>query len=184
MKQLSKKQKKIIDFAAEAVIYLVILFAALFFVPRYIIHKVTVEGPSMESTLSDGDHVLGEKLSVRFGNLKRYDVIYFSKNVGGVEETYIKRIIGLPGDTVAIKDSIIYINGAPASEHFALEGDVDRVGATGEVTLGADEYFVMGDNRNNSADSRTSMLGIIKNSDIGGRAIFRIWPLSKFGSIR
>ena len=94
---------------------------------------------------------------------------------------YIKRIIGLPGETVEIdSDGVIYINGKELTEYYGREIIADPGIARDKITLGADEYFVMGDNRNNSTDSRSSIVGNIHKKDILGRAWLRIWPLHEF----
>ena len=97
---------------------------------------------------------------------------------------YIKRIIGLPGETVQIVDGYIYINGKQLDEHYGNE-IIEEAGMAAEpVTLGEDEYFVMGDNRNNSQDSRVSDVGAIHRDELMGRAWIRIWPLDQFGVIK
>lgn len=100
---------------------------------------------------------------------------------------YIKRIIGLPGETVQIDEKgNIYINGEILQENYGKEViKPENVGIAAEpITLGEDEYFVMGDNRNNSSDSRTEVVGNIHRKDIIGRAWLRIWPLSEFGFLK
>ena len=100
---------------------------------------------------------------------------------------YIKRIIGLPGETVQImEDGSIYINGEKLEESYGREViQPETIGRAAEpIVLGEDEYFVMGDNRNNSSDSRTDIVGNIKREDIIGKAWLRIWPLSDFGVLK
>ena len=112
--------------------------------------------------------------------MERYDIIVFpfqyEKNT-----YYIKRIIGLPGETVKIdSDGVIYINGKELTEYYGREVIADPGIAQNETKLGRDEYFVMGDNRNNSTDSRDPSVGNIHKKDILGRAWLRIWPLYEF----
>ena len=98
---------------------------------------------------------------------------------------FIKRIIGLPGESIRIDyEGNIYINGEVLEENYGAEGILDPGRAETEVVLGEDEFFVMGDNRNHSMDSRDISVGSIKKSDITGRAFVRIYPFSSFGSIR
>ena len=109
-----------------------------------------------------------------------------AQNEGKYEENtyYIKRIIGLPGETVQIVDGYVYINGQKLDEHYGNEVMAEAGLAEEPVELGDDEYFVLGDNRNNSQDSRAANVGVIHRRDILGRAWVRIWPLDQFGLIR
>ena len=140
----------------------------------------------MEPTLDSGDNLIVDKISYRFRAPERFDIIVFPWKY---EEStyYIKRIIGLPGETVQIDENgTIYINGEVLQESYGREViKAEYVGLAAEpITLGEDEYFVMGDNRNNSTDSRSAMVGNIKREDIIGRAWVRIWPFSKFGILK
>lgn len=140
----------------------------------------------MEPTLYNGDNLIVDKISYRFRDPERFDIIVFPFQYK--EKTYyIKRIIGLPGETVQIDDKgNIYIDGEVLTEGYGRE--VIRPEAVGlarePILLGEDEYFVMGDNRNNSSDSRTEIVGNIKRKDIIGRAWLRLWPFSRFGILR
>jgi signal peptidase I len=140
----------------------------------------------MEPTLSDGDNLFVDKISYRFKDPERFDIIVFPFQYK--EDTYyIKRIIGLPGETVQIDtDGNIYINGEILQESYGKEViKPENIGRAVEpITLGEDEYFVMGDNRNNSSDSRTEMVGNIHRKDIIGKAWIRIWPFSEFGVLK
>ena len=138
----------------------------------------------MLNTLHDKDNLIIDKVSYRFRAPERYEIIVFPYR--HAEETfYIKRIIGLPGETVQIKDGYFYINEQKLEESFGREViRADRYGqAAAPITLGKDEYFVLGDNRNESADSRETSVGILKREDLIGRAWVRIWPLYSFGSL-
>ena len=167
---------------AELLAYVAVAVLIVIMVPKYVMERVSVDGTSMNNTLSDGDQLIGEKLSVRFKRLKRFDIIYFHPNGNTKIEPYIKRIIGLPGDTVRIEDSVVYINGMPLQEDYAAEPEFKAYNASETIWLGENEYFVLGDNRNHSTDSRSSV-GKVKLSDIEGRAVFRIWPITEFGNI-
>lgn len=140
------------------------------FICTFILQRVIVSGSSMYPTLVDGQKMYMDKITPVFTGYDRYDIIvaYTDELRGG--EYIIKRIIGLPGETVQIKDSTIYINGEEIEDTpNAPESFDSGLGDGDGVTLGEDEYFVMGDNRNNSADSRTEIIGNIKSSDIMGR---------------
>lgn len=172
--------KEILSF----VLYFVIVIAAMLLIIHYVGQRTEVSGSSMENTLSDGDNLIVDKISYRFHDPERYDIIIFPYKYE--EDTYyIKRIIGLPGEHVRIDDSgNIYINGKVLKESYGREVIQDPGIARDEITLGEDEYFVLGDNRNNSSDSRDPSVGIIQQKDIIGRAWLQIYPLDEFGFIR
>ena len=160
-----------------------VVVAATYLVVTFVGQRTQVSGESMETTLSNGDHLIVDKISYRFRDPERYDIVVFPYRLE--ENTYyIKRIIGLPGETVQIVDGYVYINGVQLDEHYGNE-IMEKPGIAAEpVTLGEDEYFVLGDNRNNSQDSRTASVGVIHRDEILGRAWARIWPLSDFGVIK
>ncbi len=166
------------------VLYILIVVGLTYLILTYVGQRTRVSGHSMETTLSDGDNLIVDKLSYRFGDPKRYDIIVFPYKYK--ENTYyIKRIIGLPGETVQVTDGYAYIDGE------LLESDVygaeimDNSGIAGEpLTLDEDEYFVLGDNRNNSSDSRDPSVGILTRDDLLGRAWIRIYPFDKMGVIK
>ena len=164
-------------------IYIGIVLAASYLVVAFVGQRTQVSGESMETTLSDGDHLIVDKISYRFRDPKRYDIVVFPYRYE--ENTYyIKRIIGLPGETVQIADGTIYIDGSPLEESYGREVIQDPGIAAEPVTLGEDEYFVLGDNRNQSSDSRDPSVGLIRRDEIVGRAWLRIWPLSSFGILK
>lgn len=171
------------QFIVEAAIYVVFAVLIIIFVPRYVMERVSVDGSSMNDTLQDRDQLIGEKISVRLDRLKRFDIIYFYPQGDDSVDPYIKRVIGLPGDTVYIEDSTVYINGTPLCEDYAREDKFNAYSASEPIRLNEDEYFVLGDNRNRSADSRIPDVGTVTRQEIIGRAIFRIWPLKSFGKI-
>lgn len=178
-----KKKKNIIGEVFRWILCLLIFFGAVYLIIHYVGERTVVSGESMYPSLGDGDNLIVEKLSYRFSDPKRFDVIVFPFQYK--EETfYIKRIIGLPGETVQILDGDIYINGRVLNESYGY-GTITNPGfASTAITLGEDEYFVLGDNRNNSADSREPSVGNISRSNIIGRAVFRIWPLSGIGLLK
>lgn len=137
----------------------------------YLQRKKVKERDFMLNTLHDEDNLIIDKVSYRFRDPERYEIIVFPYRYA--EETfYIKRIIGLPGETVQIKDGYVYINDEKLEESFGREViRADRYGQAAEpITLGEDEYFVLGDNRNESADSRETSVGVLKRKDLIGRA--------------
>lgn len=180
-KELDKKPLFTRRFFVELGIYIILLFTCLNIVPKYVIQRTIVDGPSMKNTLQDGDNLLVEKLSVRFGGLDRFDVIVFYPYGKDHDDYYIKRIIGMPGETIQIIGSDIYINGEILEENYGKDPITYAGIASEPIELGEDEYFVMGDNRKISKDSRYEEVGVVKGENIGGRAVVRIWPLSEFG---
>ena len=166
------------------IFYIIVILVLTYVIITYVGQRTSVSGSSMETTLSDGDQLLVDKLSYRFQDPKRFDIIVFPYQYE--ENTYyIKRIIGLPGETVQIDENgNIYINGELLEENYGAETIQNPGRAAKPITLGDDEYFVMGDNRNNSKDSRSEEVGNVKRSQIIGRAWLRIWPLNKFGLLK
>lgn len=177
--------KKVLRELFSTGLYLLVVLLLTSLVIRYIGQRTMVEGISMEPTLYDGDNLILDKVTYRFSDPKRFDIVVFPFKYK--EKTnYIKRIIGLPGETVQIDEyGCIYINGEILPESYGKEIiSFDRIGLAYEpIVLGEDEYFVMGDNRNHSTDSRTEVVGNVKRSEIIGRAWLRIWPFSRFGFI-
>lgn len=170
-------------FLFDLIFYAVLVFVCIYILPNYVIQRTIVDGTSMENTLFDGDHLYVEKLSYRFDALKRFDIIVFYPYGREYKDYYVKRIIGLPGETVQIKGSDIYINGKLLKENYGKDPITDPGRAAQPIKLGANEYFVLGDNRTVSKDSRSEDVGNVKKENIGGRAIIRIKPLSRFGLI-
>ncbi len=170
--------------AAGFAVSLAVAWVAVMLLVTYVGTLCTVDGSSMENTLHDGDRLWADKLTYRFSDPQRFDIIIFPPQYDP-DSKYIKRIIGLPGETVSIdEEGHIYIDGEILEEDYGKEViRAENRGslASGEITLGEDEYFVLGDNRNESLDSRYEIVGTVKRSDIFGKAVFRIWPLSGFG---
>ena len=167
-------------------IYLLCVLGAVWLVITFVGQRTEVEGASMENTLHNGDNLIVDKLSYRFHDPERFDIIVFPFQFQD-NTYYIKRSIGLPGETVPIMDDgSIYINGEKLEENYGMEViKPETIGRAAEpIELGDDEYFVMGDNRNNSSDSRTDMVGNITRENIIGKAWLRIWPVSDFGVLQ
>ncbi len=178
------KMKNVLKEILSISIYLLLVFCAAYLIVTYVGQRTQVSGSSMETTLSDGDHLIVDKISYRFDDPERFDIIVFPFQYD-TDTYYIKRIIGMPGETIQIDDSgNIYIDGEVLDENYGREV-IQSPGRAGDpIQLGNDEYFVMGDNRNNSSDSRDPSVGNIHRRDIIGRAFIRIWPFSKFGILK
>ena len=165
------------------VIWAACVFLISFLLVHFVIQKLDVNGSSMVPTLENGEQVLMDKISYRFHEPERYDIVVFPYQYK--EDTYfIKRVIGLPGETVQINSlGQILIDGEPIEDPYAKEITLYAGVAAVPITLGDDEYFVLGDNRNVSEDSRYPDVGNIKREAIMGRAWLRIWPLKAFGLV-
>lgn len=176
--------KKVLREIFNTSLYLLVVLCLTYLVIHFVGQRTQVSGSSMEPKLSDADNLIVDKITYKFKNPERFDIIVFPFKYK--EDTYyIKRIIGLPGETVYIDDGgNIYINDELLDESYGKEIITDAGRAYTPITLGEDEYFVMGDNRNNSSDSRDPSVGNINREDIIGRAWLRIWPFSKFGLIK
>ena len=179
-----KKKRSPVSYAIEFAIYIILILGCVFWVPEHVIQRTVVNGESMENTLHTGESLLVEKVSYRFNDPQRYDIIVFYPEGRDVDEYYVKRIFGLPGETIQITGNDIYINGEKIEDGLAKNGMDDPGIAAEPLTLADDEYFVLGDNRMVSLDSRDPDLGPIKAEDIAGHVILRIWPLKKFGTLK
>ena len=164
-------------------VYVGIVLAITFLIITFVGQRTHVSGESMENTLDDGDQLIVDKLTYRFHDPERFDIIVFPFRYKD-NTYYIKRIIGLPGETVQIADGEIYINGEVLEESYGREVMQDAGLAAEPITLGDDEYFVLGDNRNYSSDSRDPSVALIHRKEIIGRAWLRIWPLNSFGILK
>ena len=167
-------------------LYLLVIVLLTWVIVTFVGQRTKVDGHSMEPTLSDGDNLIVDKLSYRFRDPERYDIIIFpGPEEFGQHPYYIKRIIGMPGETVQIKDGKVYINDKELkSDVYGITDYIDYPGIAEEpITLGDDEYFCLGDNRPVSQDSRYEEVGPVKRSIIVGKVWIRIWPLNKFGKV-
>ena len=164
-------------------VYVGIVLVITFLIITFVGQRTHVSGESMENTLDDGDQLIVDKLTYRFHDPERFDIIVFPFRYKD-NTYYIKRIIGLPGETVQIVDGEIYINGELLEESYGREVMQDAGLAAEPITLGDDEYFVLGDNRNYSSYSRDPSVALIHRKEIIGRAWLRIWPLNSFGILK
>lgn len=176
---MHKKKSALLEYA----VYLFIIVFVLFIAPKYLVEKILVDGTSMENSLYDGEQVLIEKVSRNFNGPDRFDVVVFTKNHGTYTKTYIKRIIGLPGESVQIIGDRIFINGKELQEDFGKD-PMDAAGIAAEpIKLETGEYFVLGDNRKVSVDSRNRAVGAVSIDELDGVVFFRVAPFSAFGKV-
>lgn len=177
-----EKPKGIVKELLGWIVYIAIIIGLTWLIITFVGQRTRVSGHSMEATLHDGDNLIVDKLSYHFREPKRFEIIVFPYR--HKENTYyIKRIIGLPGETVQVKNGYVYINGEKLDENYGLEVMEDAGIAAEPIELGEDEYFVLGDNRNHSSDSRDPSVGILHRDELIGRAWVRIWPLDSIGVI-
>lgn len=180
------KQGGFLREAFNLVISVAIAFVLFIVIRTYLFYPFQVVGDSMVPTLESGDRLVLNKLT----EVDRFDVVVFPAP-DGTDEEYVKRIIGLPGDEITYFQDDLYVNGEKVEEHYLealkegsneiLTGDFTLFSLTGETTVPEDMYFVLGDNRSVSKDSR--VFGFIPAAQIEGTADLRIWPLNKIGLI-
>ena len=168
---------------AGLVIYCLIVIAAMFLIIKYVGQRTVVMGHSMEPTLQDSDNLITDKITYRFRDPKRFDIIVFPFKDNRAT-LLIKRIVGMPGETVQVIDGNVYVNGYVLEDNYGNAVMTDPGLAADPVVLKEDEYFVLGDNRNNSTDSRFESVGNIHRSEIIGRAWLRVWPLNKLSLLK
>lgn len=164
-------------------VYILVVLILSLLVVKYVGQRTEVIGDSMQYTLMDGDNLIVNKIGYIVGEPKRFDIVVFPYKYE--KRTYfVKRVIGLPGETVQIlADGTILIDGEELVEYYGKETIKNPGVAANPVTLGDDEYFVMGDNRNNSKDSRFEDVGNIKRKELMGKAWIRIYPFNEFGKV-
>ncbi len=165
--------KKIITEGIIWIIELAVVIGLAYFVVNFTIERTTMLGVSMSPTLVDQDKIIINKFAYKFNKPERFDIIIFKQS--GNEHSYynIKRIIGLPGETINITDGNVYVNGELLEEPMVIEPITNSGLAAEEITLDKNEYFVLGDNRNNSEDSRFANIGNILSNEIIGKAWIR-----------
>lgn len=169
-------------------VFILTCFVLLLFV-NFIAHPVNVNGRSMYPTLKDGDYGFTSRITTKIRDPKRGDVVVVEMDDPNGHDLWVKRIIGLPGDTISCSKGVVYVNGNPLDESDYLDQNyVDEVQNTqniyftndfDEVTLGDDEYFIMGDNRPNSHDSRA--VGPVSKEQIYGDGVLVLFPFSEIG---
>lgn len=171
-------------FAAEIarwVIGVVAVIALAAFLVWAFGERMNIDGHSMTAVLSDGDTVLVNKLSYRFHDVERFDIVSFTYGDGRAS---VKRVVGLPGEHVKISNGMVYIEDEPIE--FPFDGAVYNVAGIAENTimLASDEYFLLGDNGDSSEDSRFNAVGTVPRENITGKIWFRIAPLGSIGFVR
>ncbi|WPC40704.1 signal peptidase I [Clostridium sp. JS66] len=167
--------KELIELGKSVIIAII----AAFLIITFVFETVSVDGHSMDPTLANKDRLIVEKVTYYFSKPKPGDIVVI-KYPADPKEKFIKRVIGIAGDRVKIENNKVYINDKPQDENYILEQNMRDFS---EVTVPDGTIFVLGDNRNNSRDSRYSDVGFVKYNMVVGRAALRIYPFSKFGSL-
>lgn len=169
------------EFLKDTLKYIILIVTILFIV-IYVVSLHQIVGTSMTPTLNNGDITILDKISYKFNNIKRNDIV----SIYNEDSKYIvKRIVGLPGESIEYKNNKLYINGEEIKELY-LENQITedfKLNEIGYEKIPEDMYFVLGDNRKDSLDSRDSSVGLINKSDILGKVRFRIWPLNKISNL-
>ena len=183
-----RKRKKRINYhiVKETIVWLAELVLTFFIACLLVVNfgvMISNVGQSMDPTLASGDRVLTNRMVYKLMEPKRGDLVVFKPNGNENSHYYIKRVIGLPGETVQIIDGFIYIDGEVLVEDIKFDKMEFAGTAEEEITLGEDEFFVLGDNRNASEDSRNAEIGNIRKQDIDSKAWFNATMGDKFGKI-
>lgn len=182
------KKKEIIyrpyETVLKTVVDVIMIVCLTYLIVVSFFNRTTVSGHSMNNTLNNNDTVLINSLAYTFHGPERFDLIVFESKLGDNSALYVKRIIGLPGETVQIKNGMVYIDDKPL-ENDIVKDEIFNAGlAASPVKLAYNEYFVLGDNRNNSDDSRYSNIGNVTRESIIGKPWLRTKPVSSFGTIK
>ena len=174
---MNDKTKNIIkDISSYVIVILIVVIIRVF-----IFDPVRVDGPSMDTTLANGQILILDKMSYRKKDIKRFDIVVIKLD----NKKIIKRVIGLPNEVVEVKDNTIYINGKEINDPYATTDTDDfDMGKIGLIKIPGDSYLVMGDNREVSLDSRYAEVGTIKREKILGKATLRVWPFTKIGKVK
>lgn len=210
MSETSAKKKKAEEaeqqegsFAKELlgnIIYVAVICLVVYLILHFVGQRTEVNGDSMDNTLADGQSLIMDKFSYHFHDPERFDIVIFPGPEEMIVEPgpidrllhrksrspyFIKRVIGLPGETIQIIDGKVHINGEELKEDvYGITDYIDEPGIAAQpLTLGENEYFCMGDNRPVSYDSRYEAVGPVERSEFVGKVWIRIWPLSKFGKV-
>ena len=181
-KENEEKKRSALSIVVELLIYAILVVVCVFWVPEHVVQRTVVKGESMENTLHDEESLLVNKLKYKFSDPERYDIVVFYPKGRDVDEYYVKRVYGLPGETIQIKENDILVNGEKIDDEYAKNVMDDAGIAEEPITLGEDEYFLLGDNRMVSLDRRDPEVGLVKKENIAGHVALRIWPLSQFGT--
>lgn len=170
-----KKSRWLLKKIFDTGVFLLIVLVITYILSNYVVERIKVYNHSMEPTVYSDDVVFVDKLTYRISDVDRFDIIVFAHPAS--KENLIKRVIGLPGETIQIIDGRFVVDGNPILDIEGLVAPYYEGIAARPVYLNDDEYFVVGDNRDESIDSRYEEVGLIKQSDVVGKMFLRLLPL-------
>lgn len=173
------KLLNVCKFIADAIMVIVFAYVLILFS----CDRTTIVGGSMQNSIANGDTVLINRMAYCVSGPKRNAIVAFEPSGLESSKIYVKRVIGLPGETIQIKNGKVYINGNVLENDISEDNILTPGIASNEIKLGSDEYFVLGDNRNNSEDSRFANIGIVKRSHIVGSVWMIMTPFSHMSLI-
>ena len=172
----NKRKENIQDLISYIVIILLVIIIRVF-----IFDPVKVDGPSMDTTLANGQILILDKFKYKRSDIERFDIVVVKLD----DKKIIKRVIGLPNETVEVHNNRVFVNSVEIDNSYASSKTDDfNMDDIGLIKVPGDSYFVMGDNRAVSLDSRYPEVGTIRKDKIMGKAILRIWPLNKIGKVK
>jgi signal peptidase I len=182
--QQQAKRSKGLSWLVEIAVTVVLAFALYWVIQTFVVQTYRVEGESMDLTLANGQHLLIDKLTPRFDSYSRGDIVVLHPPDQKETSTpYIKRVIGVAGDHVEVRDGGVWINGSELTEPYVAPGAItEPLTDVDTWDVGSNEVFVMGDNREQSVDSRE--FGVVATNEVIGRAWLRFWPLDSLGLLQ
>lgn len=180
---MKRKVKNKLNRALKLSLYMLFIIIAVFFITKFILIKTVVTGSSMAPSLKDGEVLLTECVSYRFREPERFDIAVFPNRYNS-HELIVKRIIGLPGESVSISDGRIFINGTELADKYGSGYTQCTADMKSARVLAKNEYFVLGDNREDSIDSRYDEVGAVRREFITGKVFFRLKPFDRAGKVR
>ena len=181
--QTEKKERTPASVVRRWVFFIIALLAAMFLIMHLTGRRIVMNDQSMYPTLTEGDLLVVDRITYLISGPKRFDIVIYPSRYEP-DALYIRRIIGLPGETVQIVEGEIYINGKVLQKQPEGLAQPLQAGRSSEmITLGMNEYFVLCDDRSNLNDSREPFIGGIRRDEIQGRVRFRAWPLGRIGVI-
>ena len=180
--QEPSRKKSIMTFIRD----IVIVIAVVYLIKTFLFTTILVDGRSMTPTFEHLDYLIAEQDFLVRNKYRRGDVVYFRPPEGAMHEDrgyFVKRIIGVPGDTIEVKGGMVYVNDEPIDEPYKADVPTQEGTMTGKLTLDEDEYFVMGDNRNPCGSYDSRFFGPLQSDHIRGVIVLRAFPFSKFTTV-